>query len=262
MSNSDGVTRRWCSNLALVVVLIGCGRVGFDPVTSATHCASGPCPDAGFDTEQVCPAGSVVCGDFARGLGSFDVFGAEDGDIGVIVDAPGSATGAALELTHGDGGDGFVLAEARFEPIVDGTLYGRALLQVDADAAIPEYAVLLELDDGNANGEQKISVDLHADDSLNFVMTTASPHLGRPTKADTIRRGEWTCLTFAIELADDGQAALTRDHEELVHVDGEDTVPSGGHSRFSLGMTGPSMRAGSVRFDAVALARSPLACPW
>ena len=76
-----------------------------------------------------------------------------------------------------------------------------------------------------------------------------------------LRRDEWMCLRFEIDLRDAGGGAwLSEGMQPLASAESIDTIPEGGFRRLMLGAVGPSAGVRDVLFDDVALARHPLPC--
>ncbi|UJR86368.1 hypothetical protein [Sandaracinus amylolyticus] len=226
-----------------------CGRVGYDPLDAAIGDASVPCaPD------------EIACGGFEGPLGGWSVRIEPQSDgIVRVVDDP--ERGGALAITSEGGGPGLAVAETYFEPVIEGSLHGRVWLRVGARTEIDEFVVAVQLDDGNDDGTQKVSLDLLSGDALGLTATTAHPAVRNGAAPGTIRRDEWMCLRFEVDLRDDGGAArLSEGMQPLASAESIDTIPDGGFRRLMLGAVGPSAGVRDVLFDDVALARHPLPC--
>ncbi|AKF10217.1 hypothetical protein DB32_007366 [Sandaracinus amylolyticus] len=234
----------------LVSSLLGCaacGRVGYDP------------SDASLDA--ACATDEIVCGAFEGPLGGWGVRIEPDSDAIVrVVDDP--ERGGALAVTSEGTGHGLAVAETYFAPVTEGSLHGRVWVRIGARTHVDEFVVLVQLDDGNDAGTQKVSLDLLQGDAIGLTATTAHPAVRNGTAAGTIRRDEWMCLRFEVDLRDDGGAArLSEGDRTLVSADAIDTIPEGGFRRLMLGAVGERAGVRDVMFDDVALARHPLPCP-
>jgi hypothetical protein len=77
-----------------------------------------------------------------------------------------------------------------------------------------------------------------------------------------IRRDEWLCLTFRIEVDQRaGAVEVTDGVRTLIRTDGIDTVPDpGGFRRLLLGAVSPRPGVSELVFDAIALGWRPLSC--
>jgi hypothetical protein len=171
-------------------------------------------------------------------------------------------SGALRILTDGTG-DEFAAAERRFAPITGGALYGRVLLWVGRRTAIDEFLVAIQLDDGNDAGSQKLSIDLMPYGGFVLSATTAMPAVRPGTAPGTVRRDDWMCLTFRVDVQQrGGSVQLGEDGASILTIDGVDTVPDpGGYQRLLLASVAPRPGVSEIAFDAVALSRQPLACP-
>ena len=234
-----------------------CGRWGYSAVGDA---------DAGADAggAERCAPGEILCGDFEDGPGNWILRGDNGGSTTLgVVTSPVAVGGGALRIRTGLDGDGFAAAEHIFAPVRDGTLYGRVMLWVGLTTAIDEYLVAVQLDDGDDGGLQKLSIDLLPFDNVIVTATTANPTVRPGSAPGFVRRHEWMCLTFRIELSQtNGTIEMFERDRPAVMVRGIDTVPDpGGYHRMLLAAVAPSPAIGELVFDAVALGREPLPCP-
>ena len=239
---------------SVVVSMLGvlaCGRVRYAP-------ADGEVPPF-----VPCSPTAIVCEDFESGLGAFVRTDDGDGDTLSFTDSPVRVGRRALRMTSGSDGNGYVAARAPLDPpLTSGLLYGRAMLWVGDSTVVQQWMVVLELDDSRESGEEKISIDLHPDEALSFVLTTAEPSVFTFGDPGSLPFETWMCMTFAIDIGDSGSAAFDRDGRRVATFSDVDTVPPGGFTQLLLGMSSPVTGVvGEVVLDAVALDRAPLGCP-
>jgi hypothetical protein len=252
---------RALSGAALLVALAGCGRIGY-----GSHDGVDPAPDAmGAPDARVvesCAFGELVCGNFEDGAGAWTLRGNTGNTSVAVVTAPGRGGGALRIRTDVDG-DGFAVAEQTFPPVATGALYGRLLLWVSAATRIDDFVVALQLDDGNDLGTQKLSLDLLPYGGFVVTATTAHPAVRPGSPGDAIKRDQWMCLTFAVDLdAQRGAVRIDQGPRRMVSISDVDTVPDpDGYHRLLLAAVAPRPIIGELLFDAVALGRLPLACP-
>jgi hypothetical protein len=245
--------------LVVCGALAACGRLGFDDA---------PTPDGGPDEPdaaiQRCASGEIVCGDFEEGFGGWSAKGDNGGLTRVeIVDQPVAVGNGALRIRTDVDGDSLVGAERRFAPIRDGLLYGRVLLWVSDRTSIADYLVAIQIDDGDDEGVDKLSIDILPYRGFVLTATTANPPVRPGSEPDLVTRDSWMCLTFEVALDEAvGSFRLYQEGALRVSADAIDTIPSpDGFTRFLVGAVQPVPAVGEVVFDGVALARQPLACP-
>lgn len=253
-----------CGSLVLVCV-VGCGRVGYSPLASVDDAGvadDGVAGDGGTP-DATCSDGELACGDFDEDLSGWSIRNAGDRNRVERVDDPvGIGSGALRIQTDRESSDGFVMVERWFPPVRAGTLYLRALLWVGTRTEIGDYVVMLQLDNGMDDGEEKISVDLMADEAIGLAVTTPDPAQRPGSTRGRISRESWMCVTVRIDLDDtSGAVSLAIEDEEVVRLDAVDTVPMpNGFQRLGLTAVGPVPQNSDVAFDAVALSRAPLFC--
>jgi hypothetical protein len=155
------------------------------------------------------------------------------------------------------------MLEHRFTAITSGTIYGRAMVWVDAATTFADFLVVLQLDNGDDSGDEKVSIDLLPDDRIALTATTASPAVQPTSPAGALPRDTWMCLRFEVAVADSGgRIRLTRDDTLVASAGSIDTRPTpSGFVRLMIGLAAATQLSGSVVFDAVALASQPLPCP-
>ena len=224
---------------------------------------TGP-PDAGMPGAEPCPTGSVLCGQFDGTLSGWSAIGAVDGNRVESVGTPSADGSGSLWIHTAEGApDGFVVAERPFSSISGGMLYARALVYVPVGTPVDQYRVALQLDNGENDGTQKISVDLAESNAMTLSITSANPIIYASTGSGSLRRGEWMCLRVEVSVDDvNGTVALYSGDTRIASRTGIDTRPApNGFERMVLTAIGPTAVDADLFFDSVALSTDPLLCP-
>jgi hypothetical protein len=284
--------------IAVAVALGACGRIGYDGVgddgpgdASTTADAAAAAADAGLDVDAPGPSdaapgpdappavadaappdapaalacgSSIVCDGFDGVLAGWTPRGAVDPgtSFDLVEDPVIEGAGALRFRTDVDNGVLWMI-ERRFSAITSGTIYGRAMVWVDAATTFDDFLVVLQLDNGDDSGAQKVSVDLLPEDRIALTATTASPAAQPTSAASAVRHDQWMCLRFTIGVANSGGSLrLTRDGTVLASASGIDTRPEpSGFVRFMIGVAAARRATGEIVFDGVALSSQALACP-
>jgi hypothetical protein len=271
------------------LALAGCGRIGYDgadgdddvidagpgpgsdvdgarPVDAATGSdAAGQADAAPPDAPAALGCGgSIVCDGFDSDILGWSTRGEVDpGTSFDIVTAPVIEGDGALRF-RADVDNGVLwMIEQRFSAITAGTIHGRAMVWVDGATTFDDFLVVLQLDNGDDSGVQKVSIDLLPDDRIALSATTASPTAQPTSSAGAIARDAWMCLRFTVGVANSGGTLrLTRDSTVLATASGIDTRPEpSGFVRFMVGVAAARHASSEIVFDGVALASQALPCP-
>jgi hypothetical protein len=242
-------------------LLVACGRLGFDDKPDL--------PDGGqLDLDagaESCGPGEIVCGNFEEELGAW----VRRGDDGLlnrveIVGDPVALGSGSLQVETNFGAEQVVGAERTFAPVRDGSLYARVMLWVGEETDISDFLVAIQLDDGSDAGEDKLSVDLLPFGGFILTATTTTPAVRPGSPPNLIDRKHWMCIRMEVDLDEQQGSVKLYEHDDLlVQIDGIDTVPSpDGFTRFLLGAVQPAPALGRLVFDAAALSRGQLECPF
>ena len=222
--------------IALLGALAGCGRFGFDPLSSGCETAS-----------------TLFCDDFESGDLSRWLF--RQGDVAITTPAHGGANAARASISEGPGFASLSVRAAAYA--LEPALYLRAWVYFPAEFTF-EHTNLLTLQK-SANAEQ-ITVAIFADAVALYLNTSAElSREGGPIPRDT-----WSCLELDVTVDDVSGGVELRlgGSGPPVRVSGVDSVPFGGIDELILGITFAvdTQPAASLYLDDIVLAATPPGC--
>jgi hypothetical protein len=244
------------SRAAVLVCLLGCGRVGFDAASTG---------DAGALDGSGADAAGALCTRFPAALWCNDF---EDGDLGSASEPASGRLVAGVGWQGSTGyamvaepGDSEYLQISLPAPITDGTLHIAGRLHLASGASTLSFVVIAQ-----ALGPtfDKVSFDLNSSDRVQIVNTVAGGGIqGNP---DSFPRGRFTCHELEIQVSAGANGAVflsIDDVRTLTGWQGEATLPAGGFTKIEIGLmsAGANPETISAVFDNLIVDVSPIGCP-
>jgi len=246
----------------VVVLLAGCGRLGFAPPGGADG-APGDDGDAHGDARAGDGSSALAC---QQNPGVLFCDGFEDPGLGAWAQTSGSLvrqtaithTGTAAARATSDGSQQpAVINVAPFNSISSGSLHYRAWFYVPSGFAINK----IELFSTNGSGSNLGTVFLVDQEELRVY---AEPGLGHTvTTGVTVPRDRWFCIEAHVDVsASNGGMRIELDGTTIGSGSGFATLPTGGYTYLGVGtlFLAAGQSASTVYIDDVAAGTQPLGC--
>ncbi|AKF04805.1 LamG-like jellyroll fold domain-containing protein [Sandaracinus amylolyticus] len=245
------------SQALAMVLLLGCGRVGYDPGSSDGGSAD---LDAAAQVDECAArhAGARVCSGFEGDVGTYWSLTTRDG--GTIATTTTVAHRGARALRAEVGGSGSTaFAHHRFVPIASGDLWLRAFVRVPA----PSGSVGVNLLAVEHEGSDVFGIDVNVGvDGRLLVYGVEAGTFDAPDDV-RLRADEWACVELRIGVSDaDGELELFVDGARAVSATGIDSYPEGDYDRLLVGVawSDASQAPFEVLIDDVVLDVQPIGC--
>lgn len=236
--------------VALLVALVGC-RFNFTDEQQQGDAAVVRA-DSSPDAHDVCAQSStILCEDFTT-MPTVPT----NGDVQWF--ASGGHSGGALQARGTPANNAG--AHWTLPAITSGPLNARVYLRVQAGASIQMFLVTVELNNAMAtNGQEKISVDLGASDTVAIGAPFSG---GGPVSTTTVVRDRWTCVELrTIVDGTAGEMHLFLDGTEIAGKTGANTlIPTGFHELILSSVLSSSDPATIVDYDDLVVAYAPIGC--
>ena len=250
----------WRSFVALVVVLLaGCGRVGYDVGARDGGLDATSEGDAATPVDECIAqhAGARVCSGFEGDVGTY--WSITTRDTATLGTTTGAHRGARALRAEVAGGGATAYAHRRFAPIASGDLWMRAFVRV----AAPASSVGVNLLAVEHEGSDVFGIDVNV--GLEGRVHLYGVEAGTFDAADDVRvaADEWVCMELRVLVSDDaGELELFLDGTRVVSATGIDTYPAGDYDRVLAGVAWSDADQGSfeVLVDDVVLDVQPIGC--
>ncbi|UJR82587.1 hypothetical protein [Sandaracinus amylolyticus] len=245
----------WRSPALAMVLLVGCGRVGYDVGSGDGGTLDAP-PSIDECASQ--HAGALVCSGFEGDVGTYwSLTTRDDGMVGTTTAAVHRGERALRAEMGGSGATAFV--HRRFTPIASGDLWLRAFVRVPAPS--PSVGVNLLALEHQGSDVFGIDVNVVRDGRVEVFGVEA----GTFDAPDELRfpADEWVCVELHVGVSDgDGELELFLDGERVVSATGVDSYPAGDYDRVLVGVawSDPSQGTFEALVDDVVLDVQPIGC--
>ena len=225
------------------------------PKADASMVPSNDAQAADASVEAVCPASALYCSGFEEPL-----------DEDQIVSDRGEVIRDELFARSGERGlrisvEGFGARAMLAIPVAntqDGSVFVRMYLLVPSEVQLMD---LVAAHIGEPQGREGVNLDLWANDRFELYLPASDRSAFSGDGA--VPRDDWMCLVIELEVDDElGGVSLRRDGTLVAQADNVDTLPPGGISRLSLGVTWSQSQQppATLYMDDVVVDREPIDC--